>query len=224
MHLILDTKNLIPDNSFTQYSLHRPLSSLTQRCKFSQRRQSCSTQTDRQTAEIECNIHRSKKSPQIKNHVCNETCHLNSGQEKSDEATTITEFVSTTLLTLSPHDTGMPSTRLASTSSESSRRNGFLSGLDESGGESSAVAAASVVAMAIEGIRDDDDDTGRLFGADQQQVWKANLDSAPLGTSYSGGSIDRSIGRRPSDNHFKVKPCNSSSLPASLLAPESRPA
>jgi hypothetical protein len=100
--------------------------------------------------------------------------------------------------------------------------------LDESGGESSAVAAASVVAMAIEGIRDggddDDDDTGRLFGADQQQVWKANLDSAPLGTSYSGGSIDRSIGRRPSDNHFEAKPCNSSSLPASLLAPESRPA
>lgn len=86
----------------------------------------------------------------------------------------------------------MLSTRLASTSSESSRRNGFLSGLDESGGESSAVAAASLVAMAIEGIReDDDDDIGRLFGADQQQVWKANLDSAPLGTSYSGGSIDR---------------------------------
>lgn len=116
----------------------------------------------------------------------------------------------------------MPSTRLASTSSESSRRNGFLSGLDESGGESSPVAAASLVAMAIEGIRDDDDDDiGRLFGADQQQVWKANLDSAPLGTSYTGGSIDRSIDWTTTIRPLlKVKPCNSSSLPASLLAPD----
>lgn len=61
----------------------------------------------------------------------------------------------------------MPSTRLASTSSESSRRNGFLSGWDELGGESSTVAAASDVSMVIEGISDDDDDDdddiGRLF-------------------------------------------------------------
>jgi hypothetical protein len=108
----------------------------------------------------------------------------------------------------------MPSTRLASTSSESSRRNGFLSGLDESGGESSAVAAASVVAMAIEGIRDDgdddDDDNGRL---------KANLDSAPLGTSYSGGSIDRL-----DDDHQTITSKLNPAIPPHFQPPCSLPA
>ena len=56
----------------------------------------------------------------------------------------------------------------------------------------------------------------------QQQVWKANLDSAPLGTSYSGGSTDRPIDWTTTIRQslqVTVNSCNSSSLPASLLAP-----
>lgn len=49
---------------------------------------------------------------------------------------------------------------------------------------------------------------------DQQQVWKANLDPAPLGTSYSGGSTDR-----VDDDHQTITLNLNPALPASLLAP-----